>query len=56
MMKSGSIILDMMIETMMISKLNLMFYTPSFLRINPKGDMSSLSFMKLTRLLHSLAI
>lgn len=56
MVKSSLIILDMMIKTMIISKLNSMFSISSFLRTDPKGYMALLSFRKLTRLLCSLAI
>lgn len=56
MVKSSLIILDMMIKTMIISKLNSMFSISSFLRTDPKGYMAPLSFRKFTRLLCSLAI
>lgn len=48
MMKLSLTILNTMIKTIMISKLNSMCYFPSFLRITPKHNMVSLNFRKLT--------
>uniref|UniRef100_A0A8C0C5L5 Uncharacterized protein n=1 Tax=Balaenoptera musculus TaxID=9771 RepID=A0A8C0C5L5_BALMU len=51
MTQSSLLILEMMIKTMMIYKLNSLFHIPSF-----QGDMASFSFRKLMRLLCSFAI
>uniref|UniRef100_A0A8W4FFG3 Uncharacterized protein n=1 Tax=Sus scrofa TaxID=9823 RepID=A0A8W4FFG3_PIG len=51
MIQSSLTILEMMINTMMISKLNSVFSIPSF-----QDDMAFLSFRKLMRFLCNLAI